>query len=693
MTIGIRSKLPILWGIVFSIALTQCAWWWHRAPQANPDLILETLNLTPTELVTYTHGIPIRQVWNDDRGRPERVIYFDLSGHKTRIDHYMQPNLELTRQQIFSLPDSQIIWTVQTVTENQQVQTRDWTDAREQSLGKESCTYNASGMLTEKLLLGGSGKILRRQMTDPNDSEETQTIGYDDQERWQTFTSGKKGSRFYWYYNLTATGKIRKTELRTHDDLVIWRAVATHLKPNRELLKIYSGTGQFILQTERENAGGIFLTQDSIPTITGGIWQDRSIFNMDRQALTDSTTLQTWQTVATNMIVRKQQIHNRTELPIEDIFYNANAPQQLLAWYQYDYMGNLAQITNYSTDGSIGWVQLLERTPAGQMVKSTLNNGQGDRHETTWYHYTPEGILNLMEHQGPFGNATGSEQIFSDGPFQLIRERNGKSEIVKDLTMRLTGDTLRWATYKNLGVIWLGMYYDAKGQLTAQKRLTPDEFFGQTIYFDPDGRRIKEEFLRKDGSVFQRKRYFSRQSKIRVRESFSPEGALTGVDSVYLNAAGQISRLISRDEFGKITIAEKTYYENGKASNSQRLDGRGTILTQTSFQYDSLGNAQTTEVSDSTGQIISRTHFAYDNTGQNISEQIQNAAGVIVEEHRFQYDTQGRLFREQVLQDGQLVETIEYEYLPDYKLRVANHFAPGGELGRSEIEDFPPVAF
>lgn len=689
---SIRRSSPLLSGpFFFTLVLMQCAWW-NIAPKADPTRPLQTLNFTPTEKVTYTHGVPVRQVWTDDRGRTERIVYFDLNGHKTRVDLFTQPNLELVRQQVFSLPDSQLIWTVQTVTEDSEVQSREWTDGREQSLGKETYTYNAAGKLVEKQLSDPAGKILLREMADPNNPEESQTIGYDDQGRWRTF-SIKNGGPFWWYYDLTKAGKIRNTELRTRDDLVIWRTVGTHPKPTLEFLKIYSGTGQFILQTERQKAGSIFLTQDSIPKMSGSIWQDQSVFKIDRQTLTDSTTLQIWHIVETNMIVRKQQTHNRTRLPIEDIFYYATAPQHPMAWYRYDFVGNLRQITNYGTDGSIVWVQFFERAPSGELIKSTLNNGQGDRHETIWYHYSPAGILNCTERQGPFGKLVVSTQFFSDGPFKLIRERNGKNEIVKDLTLQLSGDTLRWAKYKNLGVIWLGMYYDATGQLTAQKRLTPDEFFGQTIYFAPDGRRTREEYLRKDGSVFQRKRYFDRLSNIRVRESFSPEGELNSVDSVYLTPAGQISQTVSRDEFGKITMSEKYHYQNGKILTSQRLDRDGTILTQSLFRYDSLGILQSTEVSDSTSQIISRTLFTYDNTGQNIVERIQNAAGEIVEEHRFQYNNQGQLFREQVLQEGQVVETIEYQYLPDYKLRVANHYSPDGELGRSEIEDFPRVAF
>lgn len=674
--------------IVTTIWLTQCSWW-HPTPKPVPGVLLQTLNFGPRESVTYMQGSPVRQMWTDERGQPERIVYFNLNRQKIRMDLFVQPNYNLIHQQIFSFPDSQLIWSVQTTSEDERVISRDWNDTNGRSLGEETYAYSPSGELTEETMKNAEGKILRRQT---HSSSEWQALTYDLDGHARTYVV-HTSAPFYWFYNLTPAGKIKRTELRTRDDLVIWRAEMTIPAPQKDLLKLYTGTGQLILQTERKNSAGIFLTRDSIPKVQSSIWSDGSLFNMEYLSLSDSNAVETWRTTAGNLLVRKRQINSRTEIPIEDIFYFSTAPQHPMVWYAYNSDGNLRRITNYTQTGDIGWTQEFERSPDGLRINSTLVNGQDDRHETQWYQYSSDGQLIATEHRGPFGKFVGSTQYFSDGPLPLTRERYAKSEVTKDITCLPSGDTLYWATYKNLDVIWLGMYYDSKGRLTAQKRLTPDEIFGQTIYFAPDGRRTSEEFLRKDGSVFQRKRYFDRLSQIRIRESFGLDGELTGVDSIYLRPDGQVRQIVSRDELGMLKMAERYRFENDKVISSERLNRAGTIMTQSVFHYDSLGHPETTEVSDSTGQLISRTHFAYDKAGQNIGEQIQNATGEIIEEHRFQYDAQGQLFREQVLQEGQLMETIEYQYLPAYKLRVANHFSADGELGRSEIEDFPRVTF
>ncbi|MCF7796789.1 MAG: hypothetical protein K9N11_01055 [Lentisphaeria bacterium] len=671
--------------MLFSIALTQCSWW-HPSAKPDSDQLWQTLPVLPDETISYIRGEPVRQVLWDERGNPKQVIYRDLAGNAVRIDHFYHPNAERLVQDIMSMPDSQLVWRVASRLEEGQVVERQWYNAQNKLLGRESLSYDAGGNLLTSQRYSPEDTLLRIRNR-PSRSEYDWYMKYFDAKgEWRSYEVHSQ-EPFFRKYFLTKSGTIQRGEVRTEGDQPLWYYTESPPESGRVFVKIYSGTGQLLLQTQRPKTGYVVLTKDSIPQPISSIWSDGSVFHLERQALTDSTQLLTWRVLEGNLLLRKQQFNQRTNLPVEDIFYYSSGPRHPMVWYLFNQSGRIRRITSYTPGGEIAWVLQFDRDSTGQAIQSTLYNGQNELHETITYHHTLEGHLMLSEHRGPFGKLKASTQYFADAPVELLRERDSRGIIAQDVTRSLAGDTLRRATYEKLDFIWVGMFYDGNGRLTAQKRLTPDELSGQTVYFDLSGRRMAEEYLGKGGTVFQRVRYFESGSPFQVRENFSRDGELVGQDSLYLRPDGEALKMISRDEFGKIRYSEWYEYQRDTLRQKVRRNSKNAVMTRTLFQYDSLGNLVATTMQDSAGGGLGETRRRYDDTGRLIREQMLDPTGTLLEDHRYHYNPQGQLYREQILQEEQLIETVEYNYLPKYTLRVAVHYAPDGSMIRREIED------
>lgn len=603
-----------------------------------------------------------------------------------RTDHFFRANRELLRQHIMSMPDSQLIWRTESRLAEDQVAERLWYDAQNKLLGREVNTYDAVGNLKLSRLTSPDEIPLRIWERSSPDLSDWSVKNFDQKGVWRVYEVHSRDP-FYRRYFLSAAGEIQRGEVRTAEDRLIWYYTESAPVEGAVLVKIYSGTGQLLLQTQRPKKGYIILTPDSIPRQIASIWSDGGLFQLEQQALTDSTRLLTWRTVEGDLVLRKRQFNQRTNLPVEEIFFYSTGPRQPMVWYLFDDNGRVRQITSYSPDGSAVWILNFERDPDGRALVATLQNSENEVHETTLYHYTVDGELAFVERRGPFGKLKGSTQYFTDAPVELIRERNAMGTISQDVTRNLVGDTLRRATYRKLDFIWVGMYYDDQGRLTAQKRLTPDELSGQTVYFNSEGRRIAEEYLGKGEAVFQRVRYIDSPRPLRLRENFSRDGELVNLDSVYLRADGQELRMISRDEFGKVRVSEQYEYEQDTLRVKVRRNAKNAIMTKTFFHYDSVGNLAATVIEDTTGGWLGGTRLRYDNHGRLIREQMLGMAKEVLEDHRYHYNSQGQLYREQILQQEALIETVEYTYLPDYALRVAVHYSPAGDVIRREIED------
>lgn len=670
---------------VLIILLTQCSWW-HPSAKPDSDQLWQTLPVPPNETISYIRGEPVRQVLWDERGNPKQVIYRDLAGNAVRIDHFYQPNAERLVQDIMSMPDSQLIWRVTSQLEEGQVVERQWYDAQNTPLGRESNAFDTAGNLLLSQLYSSEDTLLRIRDRRSRSQDDWYVQQFDAKGQWRSYEVHSQEPLFRKYF-LTQSGTIQRGDVRTADDQLIWYYTESPSVDGRVLVKIYSGTGQLLLQTQRPRIGYVVFTKDSIPKPISSIWSDGSVFNLQREALTDSTELLTWRIQEGNLLLRKQQNNHRTHMPLEDIFFYSSGPRQPMVWYLYDKAGRVRRMTTYTTEGDIAWILNFERNASGQAIESALYNGQKELHEITTYHYALDGSLVLAERRGPFGKLKSSAQYFADAPVELLRERNARGIIAQDVTRSVSGDTLRFATYEKLDFIWVGMYYDGNGRLTAQKRLTPDELSGQTVYFNPEGFRIAEEYLGKGGTVFQRIRYFEAGSPFRIRENFSRDGELVSRDSLYLRPDGGVLKMISRNEFGEMRFSEQYAYHQDTLRQKIRRNAKNAVMTRTFFHYDSLGNLAAATMQDSTGGGLGETRHRYDNAGRLIREEMLDPKGMVLEDHRYHYNPQGQLYREQILQGEQLIETVEYNYLPKYTLRVAVHYAPDGSMIRREIED------
>ncbi len=666
------------------IFLSGCAGW-HPATKPDPKLLFQALPVTDQELITYYQGHPILQTIRNEADQPVLTEYQSMTNQPLRLDRFQHPNPDLTRQEVMGLPDSQRIWSLQIQRAGERIISRDWYDNEEKLLGRETFTYDPGGLLMERRLISSSKTVLRIKSRNPLNTRQWMTNLFDQAGKWTGFRV-TANEPFYWHYYLTPAGYIQRVELRTREDQRIWRAEYQPKTRDGDLVSIFSGTGQLILQTRHAKSGRVLFIRDSLPRLVGSLWNDGSLFNLERSTLTDSTELLVWHAVKNNVLVRRQQVNLRTGLPIEDIFYYSTGPQHPIVWYVYDYRGFLRRSTNYAPDGMIAWVRDYDRTPTGQLIRTRLTNGQGELHETVWYHYAPGGALVFQEHQGPFGKITGSTQYFSDSPQPLIRLRDAAGKIVKDITTLPSGDTLRWAKYIDLDFIWVGLYYDQQDHLISERRVAPDETYGQTLHFDARGRRTYEEFFRKDGSIFEIIRHHEPEG-FRLRETYSPGGQLLTLDSTYVRPDGQSRRAVALNEFGRVETLDLYTYKDSIRIKGQRLNGAGKMVSATTFERDSLGQLKAIAVYDSSHTLMNETRFQYDLKGRKLGERVIGKDGQVIEEHRFQYSLDGKLYRQQVLQSGGLVESVEYKYLRDLALRVVSYYTSEGELARREIED------
>ncbi len=155
-----------------------------------------------------------------------------------------------------------------------------------------------------------------------------------------------------------------------------------------------------------------------------------------------------------------------------------------------------------------------------------------------------------------------------------------------------------------------------------------------------------------------------------------------------LNANGETVQVISRNSSGETAWEKRYAYQGGRLVKSAQLGSDGKPILISAYTHNKQGQVLTEQALDKEGTLVHALEYHYDDQHELIWEKFSSVLTGMISSNRYAYFESGLLRRTEINENKRFVEAIEYEYYPEYYLRIATHFDVEGNILRKEIENY-----
>jgi len=644
------------------------------------------------EVVYYKHSRPASIRNFDEFGRLQRIEYIDYDGNVFRSDSLVYNEDRIVAGHYFSEPEHLPVLRFENQFKGRRIESRQWWSGADTLYSTERFFFDRKDNKVLHLVFSGSEDILALTAYVPGTDQRyfhnifredslllQQTVFIDDHPH-RVFSFDKNG---------------RITEIRLMGS------------ENRTLIRSrleYDGLGR--LKTERlitargdEIAilpGSVIHTQSpliwshpfkprSMPAVLLFNYPDPFVIDPER-TLSDSGYLQTdYRLLATGQLVQRT-LRNGIGILVRDSLYAAGPRLMARTVIDYDSLGLVRRWTRLGSEGRLETRLMYYRDDDSRIIREELFSQEDKFLGAVTRFYDVLGNPYLSEVFGLNGSFDQEHIYFHGAGIKIELHPTPYGTLDNKLVMRPGGDTLQHLKFHKIEYFWIESALDQKDHLIYQRRFTDDGLLDWNITYDTFGRPLREEYRRIDGTLYKGTNYDA-ENLIWSSLVISPEGEVSGEEIHKLDSLGREILVVSKDVNGVKSWERRYAYRDERLVKSAQLDGQGTVLQISDYNYDDQGllleeRARVSE--DSTVYTIS---YRYDEDSMRILETFESNLDGMITSRRFYYDEEGRISREEIIENRSLSQVVEYSYFPEYGLKVASYYDTEGELLRQEVQN------
>ena len=656
-----------------------------------------------TEIVYYKNGRPALERFFDENGFLINISYLGRDGQPLRTDSLVYANEELIGGYYFSEPDHQLQLRFLSYKQQGQLSQRSWFGKLDELLSREFFLFDRYGQRRMRMIFDGDDSLLYTESFRPGSDELELQNTYTVSGHLAHQTIYEPGQAPY-RYDFYPTGEVMRISELYADGNPAWSADLFY--NSRGVLKRsdFSVEGHFLFT----HLGDLELFQQSLrswkhPASPSQIqhifkFSHRNPF-VEELSNEDPDSKIIEYRLPESGAVFKRSLLGEHDLPRLDSIFASRDGGHPVSVRQFNQQGLIADEVTYDQAGNPRWLHTWYRDNQDRVIREEVAALPDTFVAAVTRYYDTFSLPAYSERFSSPDSFDGTWVFYHGGGINKTLFYDNQFDLNASWLLRPGGDTTRHSTFRTIDYIRVESKYGLHDTLLSQHRFTEDGLLSWELFFDADKRIDREVYRKRDGSIYREVTYDHTNRSI-ASTTYAPLALDTGVSTEKskgeltsrvvskLNEQGKTIQIISYNSSGEIDWEKRNAYRGGKLLKSAQLDPQGKPVFITSYTHNDQGQVLTETALDKNGDLVHTIENQYNDENQLIWKTFTSTLSGTASANRLYYDELNRLHRDEIIENKRFVEAVEYEYFPDYYLRLATHYTSEGDIIRKEIENY-----
>ncbi|NQV41661.1 MAG: hypothetical protein HQ506_04825 [Candidatus Marinimicrobia bacterium] len=655
---------------------------------------------TGSEIVYYKNGRPALERFFDEKGLLTTITYLGRDGRALRTDSLVYAGGEIIGGYYYSEPNHKLQLRFLSYKQQGQLSQRSWYGALNELLSREFFLFDRSGNRRMRMIFDGNDSLLYT---------ESYTRGSDELELQNTYSifgelisqtiyePGKSPYR----YDFKSGGKVTRISELYPGGNPKWSSDLFYNSKGLIERSNFSVDGRFLFT----HLGDIELFQESLrswkhPASPSQVQHIRKFSHTDPFVeeivgeQPDSKIIE--YRLPRSKAVFLRSLFDENNLPVRDSIFSSGHGSHPVSVRQFSDKGFVAHEVTYDLSGKPKWLHKWFRDDRERVIREEVIALPDTFSAAVSRFYDSFSLPAFSERFASPDSFDGTWVFYHGGGINKTLFYNNQFDLSESWLLRPAGDTTQHSTFENVDYIRVESKYGLNDTLKSQLRFTDDGLLSWELFFDGQKRIIKEVHRKKDGSIYREVSYNHAERSI-TSTTYAPlnvgstgqfKGDLTSRVVSKLNNQGQSIQVISYNSSGEADWEKRNAYRSGKLLKSAQLDPQGKPVFISDYTHNDMGQVLTETALDKDGGLVHTIENQYNDENQLIWKTFSSTLSGTVSANRLYYDDLGRVQRDEIIQDKRFLEAIEYEYFPEFYLRMATHYTPEREIIRKEAENY-----
>ena len=655
------------------------------------------------EIVYYKNGRPALERYFDEKGLLTQIVYVGRNGQPLRTDSLVYAGETLIGGYYFCEPEHQIKLRFLDYKRQGQLSQRSWFGELGELVSREFFLFDRNGDRRMRMIFDGHDSLL---------FSENFHRGSDQLEIQNTYSiSGNLVSQIRYeqnqptyQYDFNKTGIIKRISQLNDDGFPAWSSDLIYDRRGTIIRSNFSVNNQFLFT----HIGDVELFQQSLRS-----WKHPAspgqIENIVKYNHTDPFTFETSESASgvrkkeyrlpRSGAVFKRSIFSIDGTPLSDTLYTNRDRFQPVSVINYDSLGQIDKEVSYDFNGTPRWLHTWIRDDNKRVIREELSALPDTFAAAVTRFYDVFNRPSFTERFASPDSFEGTWVFYHGGGISKTLFYDHATSLSESWAVRPGADTVGHSTFANIDYFRVESKYGLNDTLHSQLRFTNDGILNWELYFDPQGRIIKEMYRKKDGSIYREVAY-NHTDRLIQSSTYAPvdandlsigderKGEMTSIIETRLNESGETVQIVSGNSSGQTVWEKRNAYRGGRLLKSAQLDPDGKPVFISSYTHNEQGQVLTEISIDKLGDTVHTAENRYDEENQLIWRTFASNLTGSNSANRFYYNEEGRVERDEIIEFNRFIEAVEYTYFPEYFLRLAVHSAPDGKLLRKEVENY-----
>ncbi len=658
---------------------------------------------TGTEIVFYKNGRTAMERFFNASGQLETITYLGRNREPIRTDSLVYAGQEVIGGYYFSEPGHQLILRFLSYKRQGQLSQRSWFDGLGDLLSREFFLFDRNGYRRMRMIFDGNDSLLYTEhfkgRTDDLQLQNTYAL------------SGEMLSQIRHSddhlpirYDFNKSGVVTRISQLHKDGSPSWSSELFYNKKGALERSSFSINNRFLFTY----LGDLELRQQSLktwkhpasPNQVERIFETshRNPFIETHRKDTSGTNIIEYRLPLSETLFKHSTI-DKSGYPLADTIYTSRKGQRPVSVITYREEGLIDKEITYDLGGNPKWRHTWFRDDDQRVIREELTALPDTFSAAVTRIYDSFGSPALSERFTSPDSFDGSWVFYRGGGINNTLFYNSLSELTESWLIRPSGDTTQHSKYQSIDYFRIQSKFGIGDTLLTQRRFTNDGLLNWELFFDGEGRLVSEIHRKKDGSVYREVSY-DHEGKLINSFTYAPydfasytpgdpmKGELSSQVVTRLNAQGETVQLISKNSSGDVAWEKRHAYRKGRLLKSAQLGPDGKPVIISTYTHNERGQVLSEKAIDREGGEVHTVENHYDEEHQLVWKIFASEMTGITSSNRYYYDELGRVQRDEIIEAQRFIEAVEYQYFPEYYLRLATHMTPDGDILRKELENY-----
>ena len=653
-----------------------------------------------SEIVYYKNGRPALERFFDPNGLLKTITYLGRDGRPLRTDSLAYAGDEIIAGYYFSEPNHRLQLRFLSYKQQGQLSQRSWYGALNELLSREFFLFDRNGYRRMRMIFDGNDSLLYT---------ESYRRGSDDLELQNTYSIfGKLVSQTIYEpdkspyrYDFNPDGEITRISELYPGGNPIWSSDLFYNSSGLIERSNFSVDGRFLFT----HLGDIELFQESLqswkhpasPSQVQNIYKFSHSDPFVEEIVGEKSKSKVIEyRLPRSKAVFLRSLFDENNMPVRDSIFSSRNGFHPVSVRQFNDKGFVGHEIAYDLTGKPKWLHKWFRDDQDRVIREEVSALPDTFAAAVSRFYDSFSLPAFSESFASPDSFDGTWVFYHGGGVNKTLYYNNQFDLSESWLLRPGGDTTRHSTFENVDYIRVESKYGLNDTLKSQLRFTDDGLLSWELFFDGQKRIIKEVHRKKDGSIYREVNYDHAERSI-TSTTYAPinvgsaeqfRGDLTSRVVSKLNNQGKSIQVISYNSSGEADWEKRNAYRGGKLLKSAQLDPQGKPVFISDYTHNDKGQVLSETALDKDGGLVHTIENQYNEESQLIWKTFSSTLSGGVSANRLYYDEFGRVQRDEIIQDKRFIEAIEYEYFPEFYLRMATHYTPEKEIIRKEAENY-----